>query len=231
MNNKFSLLHVLSIIVILILTNCSSEPNLNSEPTNEDELPQEKLQQKSKKRIIFFGNSLTAGYGLEKEQAYPNLIQKKLDALKYDFEVVNAGVSGATTSNGVSSIDWYLKEGVDLFLLELGANDGLRGINTELTERNLRAIIERVREVNKDVTIILAGMKVPPSMGQDYGEKFEEIFPKVADQMDVHLIPFFLEGVAGNPELNQADGIHPTAQGAQIVAETVWNAIKPLLDN
>lgn len=185
----------------------------------------------SEKVILFFGNSLTAGYGLEPNEAFPALIQQKLDSLGYDYRTVNAGLSGETTASGLSRLDWVLeRQPVDVFVLELGANDGLRGVEPNETQQNLAAIIEKVRAANPDVSIVLAGMLVPPNMGPEYADRFQRIFPEVAQTKNVTLIPFLLEGVAGDPELNQADGIHPTIEGQQMVAKNVWKKIKPLLE-
>lgn len=184
----------------------------------------------SEKVILFFGNSLTAGYGLEPSEAFPALIQQKLDSLGYDYRTVNAGLSGETTASGLSRLDWVLeRQPVDVFVLELGANDGLRGIEPTETQRNLDAIIEKVHAANPDVSIVLAGMLVPPNMGPEYADRFQRIFPEVAQTKDVTLIPFLLEGVAGDPELNQADGIHPTSEGQKIVTENVWTVLEPLV--
>lgn len=185
----------------------------------------------SEKVILFFGNSLTAGYGLEPAEAFPALIQQKLDSLGYNYRTVNAGLSGETTASGLSRLDWVLeRQPTDIFVLELGANDGLRGIEPTETQRNLVAIIDRVRAANPETEIALAGMLVPPNMGNAYAERFQKVFPAVAEAQDVMLIPFLLEGVAGDTELNQADGIHPTATGQKIVSENVWETIKPLLE-
>ena len=186
---------------------------------------------RSEKVILFFGNSLTAGYGLEPSEAFPALIQQKIDSLGYDYRTVNAGLSGETTASGLSRLDWVLeRQPVDIFVLELGANDGLRGIEPTETRQNLSAIIDRVREANPAVHIVLAGMLVPPNMGGAYADRFQKVFPAVAETKDVTLIPFLLEGVAGDPELNQADGIHPTALGQKIVTKNVWATLKPLLE-
>ena len=179
--------------------------------------------------ILFFGNSLTAGYGLEPDQAFPALIQERIDSLGLPYKVINAGVSGETTAGGKARIDWLLKQPVDVFVLELGANDGLRGIRTEETYNNLKTIIEKVRSKNPDVEIVLAGMQIPPSMGQRYTQQFREVFTRLADEEQVALIPFLLEGVAGNRELNQGDGIHPTVEGQKIVAENVWATLETVL--
>ena len=194
-----------------------------TDATSVDSTRQEKI-------ILFFGNSLTAGYGLEPSEAFPALIQQKLDSLGYAYRTVNAGLSGETTASGKTRLDWVLeRQPVDVFVLELGANDGLRGIEPTETRRNLEAIIEQVRAANPSIEIILAGMMVPPNMGSEYTDRFQEVFPEVAKKQQVELIPFLLQHVAGEPELNQADGIHPTAKGQQIVADNVWEVLKPLL--
>ena len=181
------------------------------------------------KRLLFFGNSLTAGYGLEPDQAFPALIEQRIDSLDLPYKVINAGVSGETTAGGKGRIDWLLKQPVDVFVLELGANDGLRGIKTEETYSNLKAIIDKVRSKNPEVQIVLAGMQIPPSMGQKYAQQFREVYTRLADEEQVALIPFLLEGVAGNRDLNQGDGIHPTVEGQKIVAENVWATLAPLI--
>ena len=184
----------------------------------------------AEKTILFFGNSLTAGYGLDPSDAYPALIQKKLDSLGYDYRVINAGLSGETTASGVTRLDWVLdRQLVDIFVLELGGNDGLRGIDLTETRRNLEAIVDSVREASAKTEIILAGMMIPPNMGERYANQFQKIFPEVAQQENIHLIPFLLQGVGGESELNQADGIHPTAEGQKIVANNVWKVLEPLL--
>ncbi|HSI68659.1 MAG TPA: arylesterase [Gillisia sp.] len=184
---------------------------------------------KEKGVILFFGTSLTAGMGLDPNEAYPAVIQQKIDSLGFDYEVVNAGLSGETTASGSNRISWVLNQDVDVFLLELGANDGLRGIPLEETRKNLQTIIDTVRQKNPQATIILAGMQIPPNMGKEYTTEFKEIFPQLAEQNDVKYIPFLLEGVAGDPALNQQDGIHPTAEGQKIMATTVWEVLEPEL--
>lgn len=174
------------------------------------------------KNILFFGNSLTAGYGIEPEEAFPSLIQDRLDSLQYDFKVVNAGVSGETTASGNSRIDWVLKNPLDIFILELGGNDGLRGIPAAETRKNLQSIINKVEAKYPRAQIILAGMQVPPSMGQSYANEFKKIFPELAQKNNIFLIPFLLENVGGERDFNQKDGIHPNAAGARLVAENVW---------
>ena len=184
----------------------------------------------AKKTILFFGNSLTAGYGLDDpRQAFAGLVQSRLDSLGLPWTVVNAGVSGETTAGGEGRIDWILKQPVDIFVLELGGNDGLRGIPVQETRENLQTIIDKVRAAYPQVQIILAGMMVPPNMGPDYGKAFQKIYPELAAKNKATLIPFLLEGVGGEPTLNLPDGIHPTPEGHRIVMETVWKALRPLL--
>jgi len=181
------------------------------------------------KTILFFGNSLTAGMGLEPEKAFPGIIQEKIDSLALPYRVINAGLSGETTASGENRIDWLMNQQVDIFVLELGANDGLRGIPLSETRENLQAIIDAVRSKNPTIKIVLAGMQIPPNMGQDYTTEFRQIFPTLAKSNEAYLIPFLLENVAGIPELNQADGIHPTEEGQRIVAQNVWTIISPIL--
>ncbi|MCI0750402.1 MAG: arylesterase [Flammeovirgaceae bacterium] len=181
------------------------------------------------KTILFFGDSLTAGYGLSPEEAFPALAEKKLKQLGKNCKVINAGLSGETSAGGLSRIDWMLKQPIDIFVLELGANDGLRGLPLTDTRKNLQLIIDKVKARNPNVKIVVAGMMVPPNMGPEYSEGFKKIFPEIARKNSATLLPFLLEGVAGNEKLNQADGIHPNVEGHKIVAETVVNIIKPLL--
>jgi acyl-CoA thioesterase-1 len=189
-----------------------------------------KSREEEEKVILFFGNSLTAGYGLEPSESFPALIQEKIDSLGYNYKVVNAGVSGETTSGGLNRIDWVLeRQQVDIFVLELGANDGLRGVDPQLSKQNLARIIDKVRAAYPTAQIILAGMMVPPSMGTEYSRRFSSIFPELAEEKDVMLIPFLLEDVAGEKDLNQGDGIHPTAEGQQIVAENVWAVLEDVI--
>ncbi len=181
------------------------------------------------KIILFLGDSLSAGFGLDVEEAFPSLIQKKIEQEKLPFKVINAGLSGETTAGGLRRLDWLLKQKVDVLVIELGGNDGLRGIAPSETEKNLQGIIDKAREKNPDVVIVLAGMQAPPNMGRDYTEKFRAVFPALAKKNSITLIPFLLEGVAGNPRLNLPDGIHPTAEGHKLVAETVWKTLNPVL--
>ena len=181
------------------------------------------------KTIIFFGNSLTAGYGLNPSQAFPAIIQKKIDSLGLPYKVINAGVSGETSSGGNSRIDWILRQHVDVFVLELGANDGLRGISPLETKKSLQSIINKVKAKYPDAQLVLTGMQMPPSMGQQYASEFRDIYPELANKNQITLVPFILEGVGGELKLNQEDGIHPTEEGHKLLAENVWRELKGLL--
>ena len=185
----------------------------------------------SQKTLLFFGDSLTAGYGLADpdDESYPAQVQKHIDAEHLPWHVVNAGLSGETSAGGLRRIDWVLNQKPDVFVLELGANDGLRGTATDVTSANLQGIIDQVRAKYPDTRIVLAGMRMPPNMGQDYTDAFHALFPALAKKNGLVLIPFLLDKVATFPDLNQADGMHPTAAGAKIVADGVWSVIRPLL--
>jgi len=181
-------------------------------------------------RVVFLGDSLSAGYGLaSKEQSVPSLIQKRLDAEGYNYEVVNQGVSGDTSAGGVSRLDWSLTGDVRILVVELGGNDGLRGLPVETTKQNIGQIIKTAKQ--RGVQVLLTGMEAPPSYGPLYTAQFRQLFRDLAREHDVAFMPFFLEGVAGNPALNQSDGIHPNAEGAVIVERAVWKSLKPLLDD
>lgn len=190
----------------------------------------DKQANESTKRILIFGNSLTAGYGLDDQKtAFPGLIQSYIDSLGLPYEVTNAGLSGETSAGGNERVDWLLRDQVDIFILELGANDGLRGIPTDETYKNLQSIIDKVKTAHPAAKLVLAGMMVPPSMGSDFGTRFAAIYPKLAKENDMALIPFLLEGVAGDTALNLGDGIHPNIEGQKIVANNVWEVLEPLL--
>lgn len=208
-------------LFLLISFSCADQP-AGTSAARSPETPSG-AEKEGKKVILFFGDSITAGYGLEPEEGYTALLQRRLDSLGMPYKVVNAGVSGETSAGGLGRIDWILKQPVDIFVLELGANDGLRGIEPATTKKNLDSIFQKVRAAYPNAKLILAGMKVPPSMGSRYAAAFERTFAEVAASHRATLIPFLLEGVGGEPELNQKDGIHPNAEGAKRVAETVWN--------
>ena len=220
----------LSLFMLILFNSCKNSNQNEQENTSQETVAKDKNSASREKVILFFGNSLTAGYGLEQDEAFPAMIQERIDSLNLSYKVINAGLSGETTSGGKNRIDWVLKQNVDVFVLELGANDGLRGIPLEETRKNLQEIIDFVRNKNSETEIILAGMQIPPNMGQDYTSEFKNIFPELAEKNDVYLIPFLLEGVAGDPDLNQQDGIHPTAEGYEIVTDNVWEVLEPLLE-
>lgn len=179
--------------------------------------------------VLFLGNSLTAGLGVAPSQAYPALIQQKIDSAGLGFRVINAGVSGETTADGLRRVDWVLRGPVKVMVLELGANDMLRGQDLDVAERNLLEIIRRARVKIPGLRVVVAGMEAPPNLGPEYTAHFHRIFPDVARQTHSTLIPFLLAGVAGDPRLNQADHMHPTPEGHRIVAQNVWKVLEPVL--
>ena len=179
------------------------------------------------KRIVILGDSITAGYGLDPAEAYPALLQGKITAAHLPYTVANAGVSGDTTAGGLRRIDWAMGKGADVLIIALGGNDGLRGISPEETKKNLLGIIEKARAKNPAIKILLAGMQMPENMGLDYTTRFKAVFPEAANESKSTLIPYLLEGIGGNEKLNQADGIHPTPQGQQKIAEIVWKILEP----
>jgi acyl-CoA thioesterase-1 len=184
---------------------------------------------KPAKTIVFLGDSLTAGLGLELSQAYPALVEGKVEALGLPFQVVNAGLSGDTTAGGLRRIDWLLRRPIDVLVIALGGNDGLRGVSPEATRSNLQGIIDKAKARQPGVKILVAGMQMPPNMGEDYASRFRGVFPAVAETNHAALIPFLLAGVGGVPELNQPDKIHPTAEGQKKLAENVWAVLLPVL--
>ena len=181
------------------------------------------------KTILFYGDSITAGYGIGTDLAFPKLVETKLQNEGYAVEVINGGLSGETTAGGLTRIDWMLNRSYDIFILELGGNDGLRGLPIAETESNLNKIIERVKAKNPATKIIVAGMMVPPNMGPEYSEDFKGVFESVARNNKATLIPFLLEDVGGIEDLNQPDGIHPNAAGHEIIARNIYPVIKKLL--
>ena len=183
----------------------------------------------SPKNVVILGDSLAAGLGVAREQAFPSLIQEKIDAADLPYRVINAGFSGDTSAGGLRRLSWVLKRKPDVFILELGGNDGLRGIDPAETKKNLRAIMVRVRERNPNVRIVLAGMQMPQNIGAEYAEAFKALYLELGREDGVVLIPFLLEGVGGDPELNQADLIHPNVEGHVVVAENVWKVLEPVL--
>lgn len=217
------------LLFVAIMMSCTNSSN--NQPTDQDTANKGGQQNNAAvKNILIFGNSLTAGYGLEDPaQAFPGLIQKRIDSLGLPYKVINAGVSGETSAGGNSRIDWILRQPVDIFILELGANDGLRGIPLSETRKNLQSIVDKVKAKYPAAKLMLAGMQVPPNMGRDYSDEFRSIYPDLAKKNNMTLIPFLLEGVGGEAGLNQQDGIHPTEEGHAILAENVWKELKKLL--
>ncbi|HJS56059.1 MAG TPA: arylesterase [Chitinophagaceae bacterium] len=213
--------------LIILFSGCTN--NEKTTGSDQNNTGKDSVTIVKKKTIVFYGNSLTAGYGLSPSEAFPAIIQKKIDSLNLPYQVVNAGVSGETSSGGKTRIDWILQQPVDIFVLELGANDGLRGIPLTETKKNLQDIIDKVKAKYPDSKLVFAGMQIPPSMGQTYTTEFKNIFTELADKNAMTLIPFLLEGVGGEPHLNQEDGIHPTAEGHILVAENVWQQLEKLL--
>jgi acyl-CoA thioesterase-1 len=217
-------------VLSLILLSCGNQQSKSNKDKTLDSADQKAATiTKEQKNILFFGTSLTAGYGLDPTEAYPALIQNRIDSLKMPYKVINGGLSGETSAGGKGRIDWLLKQPVDIFVLELGANDGLRGLPVSQTIKNLQNIIDRVKAKYPNVKMVLAGMQVPPNMGAKYASDFKNMFPDLARKNQMVLIPFLLEKVGGIPKLNQADGIHPTAEGDKILAENVWVVLKDLL--
>ncbi|HXN06485.1 MAG TPA: arylesterase [Nitrospiria bacterium] len=182
---------------------------------------------REKKVIVAFGDSLTAGFGVKREESYPALLQQKLSMEGYPYKVINAGISGDTTSGGLSRIGEILKLKPDIVILELGANDGLRGVSLEIIRHNLSEMVARLQK--KKIKVLLAGMQIPPNYGEDYAGGFHQIFKDLSRTFSISIIPFFLEGTAGDPALNQGDDIHPTADGYKVVLGNVWPHLLPLL--
>lgn len=203
-------------LAILVLSTCFATAQINTNmPRN----------------FLVLGDSIAAGFGVDPDESFPALLQQKVDQTPVKIKVINAGVSGDTTAGGLRRIDWLLKQRVDYLLLELGGNDGLRGLSPEATRSNMLMIIERVAAKNPSVKIVVAGMQMPPNMGSEYLERFAKVFPEVAKKSNATLIPFLLEGVGGKPELNLPDRIHPTPEGHRIITEHLWKTIGPLLSS
>jgi acyl-CoA thioesterase-1 len=216
--------------ILFLLLACACKQPVKQSPATAPTSTAAPAPATNKNTILFFGNSLTAGYGLSTmDEAFPALIARRIDSLHLPYIAVNGGLSGETTAGGKSRIGWMLKQPVTIFVLELGANDGLRGIPLAGTSANLQAILDSVKTRYPSAKLVLAGMQIPPSMGADYATKFRNLYPELANRNNAALIPFLLQNVGGIPRLNQADGIHPTAEGHRIVAENVWQVLAPLL--
>jgi acyl-CoA thioesterase-1 len=223
----------LIVLIALVCASCAqpeAERPAPEEPSGSApsaSAPVERAPSTTAPRIVFLGDSLTAGYGLAKEESVPSLIQKRLKDAGYPYEVVNAGVSGDTSAGGLSRLDWSLTGDVKILVIELGANDGLRGLPVAGMKQNLTEIIARARA--RKISVILTGMEAPPNFGAAYTSEFRNVYRQLAKEHDVTFVPFYLDGVAGIPNLNIADGIHPNAEGSRIVEKTIWSALEPLL--
>jgi acyl-CoA thioesterase-1 len=217
------------IFVLVLFASCSDRHKNTGTSTTDTVKRSEPSVKPNVKHIIFLGNSITAGFGVGEPAAFPALIQAKIDSLRLPYEVVNAGISGETSADGLSRIAWVLKQPVDVFVLELGGNDGLRGIPLRGTAQNLQGIIDSVKAKYPAAKLILAGMEIPPNMGKQYTDEFRALYATLAKKNNTLLIPFLLKGVGGDPQLNQPDGIHPNAEGHRIVAENVWSVLKDVL--
>lgn len=219
-------------LIALLLIACGGDASKSNQNKQGEPEPVEEVGDESSisKTILFFGDSLTAGYGLEdSNDAYPALIQDRIDSLNLNYTVINSGLSGETTAGGRSRVQWVLNQQVDVFVLELGGNDGLRGVSLDETRENLQAIIDEVRTKAPNAEIILAGMQLPPNLGQDYTSTFRLIFNELAEENNIALIPFLLKDVGGIPELNLPDGIHPNEEGQKIVAQNVWEVLEGII--
>ncbi len=232
MNQKVA--QLLAFILISFMLGCTSnstaEKPVKDTPDKVETTTTATVKAKTKS-ILFFGNSLTAGYGIDPGDAFVGVIEKWIDSIGFDYKVVNAGVSGETTAGGLGRIDWILEQNkLDIFVLELGGNDGLRGIAPEASKKNLQGIIDKVKAKSPDTKIILAGMEAPPNMGADFTSAFRNMYPSLAKANRLALIPFLLDKVGGISALNLPDGIHPTEEGHEIVANNIWKVLEPLLE-
>ena len=225
---KFPYYYIVLLLSTVLLASCgNNKQDQTAKKTTGTSIAARPAAVIKAKNILFFGTSLTAGLGVDPEQAYPALIQNKIDSLKLPYKVINAGLSGETSAAGKSRLDWLLRQPVDIFVLELGANDGLRGIPVKETEANMQAVIDKVKAKYPKAKLILAGMQMPPSMGEKYTVPFKELFPAIAKKNKMDFIPFLLKGVGGITRLIQPDGLHPTPEGHKILAENVWIILRP----
>lgn len=223
-----------ALLIAALMIGCgspeSNSPGASGEPGNRGG-PERAAEaaETAPRTVLFVGTSLTAGLGLPEEQSFPLVVERRIDDARLPFRVVNAGVSGETSAGALGRIDWLLRQPYDVVVLETGANDMLRGVDPETTERNIQAIIDRIRADDPDAPIVLTGMLALPNLGETYGREFEAIYPRLAERNDLAFVPFLLDGVGGERNLNQSDGVHPTAEGHRVVAETVWEVLEPVL--
>jgi acyl-CoA thioesterase-1 len=220
--------HIAVLVAVGLLIGCGrNDASAPARDGRDARVAQDAPAKPAKPRIVFLGDSLTAGLGLASDQSYPSLIGKRLQERGYDFEIVNAGVSGDTSAGGSRRLDWSLEGDVRALVLALGANDGLRGLPTDEMKKNLTLVLERAQ--SRNIPVVLAGMEAPPNYGVEYTRAFRQVYADLAKEYDVRFVPFLLLGVAGNPSLNQGDGIHPNAHGAEIVADLVLAELEPVL--
>ena len=213
---------IIVLVMIAALSGCE-------QPREEAPAKSSPAESDSRQSVLFLGTSLTAGLGLEPDQAYPALLQQKIDSAGLNYRVVNAGVSGETSAGALRRVDWLFREPVSVLVVETGANDGLRGLSPDSLEANIQGIFNRAKQLQPRPRLVLLGMRMPPNYGRVYGERFQQVYREVARRNDAALVPFLLEGVGGIPRLNQSDGVHPTAEGQRRIAETVWRVLEPLL--
>ena len=235
---KLNTLYI-GIVSIVLLSGCSSEnpqsspaSDISSDPVdaNAENPANTNVDQDAQGlRVLFLGDSITAGYGLGEDQAFPALIQTQLTENGYSARAVNAGISGDTSTGGLTRLDWLLRDPVDVLILELGGNDGLRGVDLELTRSNLESILRKTKEVWPNAALVVAGMMIPPNLGHEYTAAFSAMYPVIAEQFDAAFIPFTLEGLEGIGEHMQPDGIHPTEEGHRIIAAALWETLEPLI--
>lgn len=230
-----SMHHFWGILTLLVFASCSGQAQ-KAKPVGAQDSTQDagsqatsEASQTSEKVMLIFGDSIAAGYGLEQQEAFPSLLQTKIDSINAPWKVINGGLSGETTAAGVRRLEWSLQQRVDLLLIELGGNDALRGVSVSEMRSNLDQMIQMTKAKYPDAIIVLAGMKAPPNLGSKYANEFEAVYAQLAKKHSITLIPFILEGVGGIDRLNQADQIHPTAEGHRIIAQTVWEIVEPLL--
>ncbi|WP_103026881.1 arylesterase [Salinibacter altiplanensis] len=232
-------LYLFVLVGVLGLVGCGQDRSTSSPAASSDDTtasaaasaPDPADTSRTEARVLVLGNSIAAGAGVSPQEAFPALLQRKADSLGWDVQVQNAGVSGETTAGGLERIGWVLQDSVDVLVLELGGNDGLRGIDPGVTRKNLRGIIDTTLSTYPEAHVLLAGMQVPPNLGQGYARQFRQVYPTVAEAYGrVTLIPFILNDIAGSDSLMQDDGIHPAAAGHRLVAQTVWKKLRPLLE-
>ena len=226
----FNIMVILFVTTVFVFSSCKNEKTQKKETATEMVVKEEDSAVKEDKKVVmFYGNSLTAGYRLEESESFPSLIEDIIDSLNLNYSVVNAGLSGDTSYDGLKRLDWVLNTKVDVFILELGANDMLRGLPLKNTRQNLSNIVDKVKTKYPEAKIGICAMMGAPNMGADYVTEFEKIYKDIANNGNATLIPFFLDGVAGNPDLLLQDGKHPNAEGQKVAAKNIWNSLQKML--